>query len=107
MQSARLYSVEEAFVQIDCDKIGYLSKLAEIDRFLRRNGSAVTNEDLIRIYRALNFKKDGEITYETFSEHLDPLQKGFYPFYKAQMIEKEKMRDTFESRRIDIESGIL
>ena len=43
-----------------------LSSSKQIDTFLRKNGKALSTEELTRIYRYLSFQTNKEITFEMF-----------------------------------------
>ncbi len=57
------YSVEEAFGLLDYEKRGFLSKLVEIDQFMRSNAKVMTQDELNRIFRVLSFDLGSQITY--------------------------------------------
>lgn len=52
------YACDEAFLELDNKKFGYISSIKELDAFLRRNGKALNNEELTRIFRVLSFQQN-------------------------------------------------
>lgn len=58
--------VEAAFGLLDYRKLGYLSSLNELDQFLRANGKLMSQAELSRIFRVLNFDQGPCVTYECF-----------------------------------------
>lgn len=85
---------------MDYERKGYLDKLADLDQFLRSNGKVLTNDELARIYRVLSFDKDAVISYETFTEQLDPLSRGYYIGYSQRVAEKHLVQQDYFKRRI-------
>ena len=52
------YACDDAFLELDNRKLGYITSINEIDTFLRRNGKAMSHEELNRIYRVLCFQQN-------------------------------------------------
>lgn len=85
MNQRQSFVVEEGFALLDNEKKGVIGSLASIDSFLRNNGKVVAKDDLVRLYRLLTFDSEGPVLYDTFSEHLDPLGKGYYIGYSQRI----------------------
>lgn len=76
--------VDQAFGFLDCRRTGYLSSLQEIDQFLRSNGKVFSQPELSRIFRVLSFDSP-HVTFEAFSEQIDPFAKGYYIGYSQRV----------------------
>ena len=79
-------AMDIVFGYIDIRKARYITSPTEIDNFLRSNGKVLKIEELERIYRALNFNQNREISELNFKEHLDPFWNGCYPAYQQKMV---------------------
>lgn len=54
----------------------------------------------MRIFRVLSFDSSDQILYETFSEHLDPLAKGYYIGYAQRMAEKDLIHRDYMKQKL-------
>ena len=50
----------------------------------------------------LTFDKESFITYLAFSEHLDPLGKGYYIGYSQRVEEKHALQQDYLRKRIEL-----
>ena len=64
----------------------------------------MTSDELQRIFRVLSFDKGPAITYETFSEHLDPLSKGYYIGYSQRVAEKHVIQQDYFKKRVELKN---
>ena len=69
---------------------------------MRSNGKVMAKDELVRIFRVLTFDKESFISYEAFSEHLDPLGKGYYIGYSQRIEEKHVIQKDFLQKRIEL-----
>lgn len=67
MIEQNVFSVADAFSLLDPKNKGTLGSKEDIDRFLRGNGKALRQDEVARIFRALNFDKTTPLTLNVFA----------------------------------------
>lgn len=107
MIDQHIFSAEDAFTILDFNKTYAITKASQIDQFLRSNGKVLKQEELERIFRVINFNKEGALTFETFAEHFDPLRKGYYINYSQRIIEKQNLHDCYLSKKMHLQAETM